>query len=511
MDIVSPTDSDSEESPVARWICFPDDCSSDEDPWQSMIMASHSQLLVYSLAEWHTTYTVQIEFPHGFEPPPDLRYHLDKQAQILILSSSSLLYLYIFELHKTRGYKSPDVFSFVSCQPIQYKALDFVIMGCEKPDAIQGRYESSPFLYKINLWVATSTGLYRWQIEIAPPSTFPSAPPPVTTQLPADPPHSPISSSTASDVEEISPPVPSLSELPPPNSTLPADFLLTLSQDLPKLVPKSGPPNASLQLLTATPPATPNTVPPNPSAAEPSMVGLLVLLDDVIVDIEKVTEYVCKLLDRGIENSTNIAQNIIIDMYSNKDWFADVVERLSQESVGLMETFNSELRILLKGWLDDNTLHTQPHPMLTDLSRGVTPLLDNIDISHGIYEYVSGDSPLAFSIMPVHHATLSDQISTILGRIVPPLPSPGSLKTGQLVCCRSGDLKWRRGVVRGVFAEDEVSVFLIDVGENEIVGMKNVRHLDVLVSIPPLALKARLARVKSASGEINGQAIHIFK
>eukprot|EP00116_Pleurobrachia_bachei_P010232 sb/3470494/ len=204
-----------------------------------------------------------------------------------------------------------------------------------------------------------------------------------------------------------------------------------------------------------------------------------------------------------------------------------------------METFNSELRILLKGWLDDNTLHTQPHPMLTDLSRGgrlqvfscrrkydtssisgwkcltlhfsVTPLLDNIDISHGIYEYVSGDSPLAFSIMPVHHATLSDQISTILGRIVPPLPSPGSLKTGQLVCCRSGDLKWRRGVVRGVFAEDEVSVFLIDVGENEIVGMKNVRHLDVLVSIPPLALKARLARVKSASGEINGQAIHIFK
>ena len=75
------------------------------------------------------------------EPPPDLRYHLDKQAQILILSSSSLLYLYIFELNQTRGYKSPDVFSFVSCQPIQYKALDFVIMGCEKPDAIQGRYE----------------------------------------------------------------------------------------------------------------------------------------------------------------------------------------------------------------------------------------------------------------------------------------------------------------------------------------------------------------------------------
>ena len=87
----------------------------------------------------------------------------------------------------------------------------------------------------------------------------------------------------------------------------------------------------------------------------------------------------------------------------------------------------------------------------------MTPLLDNIDISHGIYEYVSGDSPLAFSIMPVHHVTLSDQISTLLGRVVPPLPSPGSLKTGQLVCCLCGDLKWRRGVVRGVFAEDEVS------------------------------------------------------
>eukprot|EP00116_Pleurobrachia_bachei_P002663 sb/3462925/ len=305
MDIVSSPDSDSEESPAARWICFPDDCSSDEDPWQSMIMASHSQLLVYSLAEWHTTYTVQIEFPHGFEPPPDLRYHLDKQAQILILSSSSLLYLYIFELHKTRGYKSPDVFKFVSCQPIQYKALDFVIMGCEKPDAIQGRYESSQFAYKIDLWVATSTGLYRWQIEIAPPSTFSPALPPVTTQLPAD---SPISSSTTSDVEEISPPaVPSLSELPLPNSTLPADFLLTLSQDLPKLVPNS--PDLLFPFLVLLIPIL---------SAEPSMVGLLVLLDDVIVDIERVTEYVCKLLDRGIENSTNIAQNIIIDMYSNK-------------------------------------------------------------------------------------------------------------------------------------------------------------------------------------------------
>ena len=65
--------------------------------------------------------------------------------------------------------------------------------------------------------------------------------------------------------------------------------------------------------------------------------------------------------------------------------------------------------------------------------------------------------------------------------------------------------------MRGVFAEDEVSVYLIDVGENEIVSMENIRNLDVLASIPPLALKARLARVKGASGEINGQAIHIFK
>ena len=136
----------------------------------------------------------------------------------------------------------------------------------------------------------------------------------------------------------------------------------------------------------------------------------------------------------------------------------------------------------------------------------VTPPLDGISLYHGQYDYISGDSPLSFYITPVHHINISSLISTVLEDA----PAPCPVTPGQLVGCQCSDFTWRRGVVRNV-VDDEVSVFLVDEGETQIVRRDCLRELTTCASIPPLALRARLSRVQSAPDEIYGDHISAFK